>query len=73
MFNQVRAHLEQMYPSVEIHGGNLKPPGFRALLSNLVFYAYISAIVILFAGDQIFPALGIQPPQMYRDAQANKV
>lgn len=73
MFNQVRAHLERNFPSLEIHGGNFNPPPSRLLLSKLIQAAYMLGIITLLFGERIFPALGIPPPQLYLAARENKV
>eukprot|EP00048_Salpingoeca_helianthica_P009877 m.142083 g.142083 ORF g.142083 m.142083 type:complete len:107 (+) comp14966_c1_seq3:2587-2907(+) len=43
------------------------------LLSQAIQVGYLAGIVLLLAGDHIFPLLNIPPPQIYRDAQANKM
>jgi hypothetical protein len=73
VFNQVRAHLEQVNPSLEIHGGNFHPPPSRMLLSRAIMILAVGCILVLLTGDHLFPLLGMQPPEMYLAARQNKV
>jgi len=73
VFQQVRAHLQNQYPNIRIEGRNFIPPFPRPQLYQLVQLAYMSCIALLLFGNYIFPVLGIPPPQIYYDVQANKL
>eukprot|EP00049_Salpingoeca_infusionum_P022530 m.7369 g.7369 ORF g.7369 m.7369 type:complete len:120 (+) comp5240_c0_seq1:478-837(+) len=56
-----------MFPDLEISGGNFPPSQTRQTIAMVATTVSWSVIVILLLGDYIFSALGIAPPQMYKD------
>ena len=44
----------------------------QALLAQGIFYVQLALIGLLVAGDWIFQALGVQPPEVYKRAVESK-
>ena len=73
MYQQVRAHLQNLYPDLSIRGGNFSPGAVKEMLSKAVVLVYMAAIAALVIGNSFFTTLGLPVPDFFRAAQENKV
>ena len=74
MFEQYAQTLRAEVPHLDISGATYPPPRLNEILSNVMFAVRMFLILLLFAGAQVLPVLGIQnPPWIYTWAQENKV
>ena len=73
-FRQVKQFVEGNYPEFvgNIDGGLYPPPKYAEVIASLTSYLWLGGIAFLLAGDQIFGAIGIQPPEMYHWMKNNK-
>ncbi len=74
MFEQYAQALREEVPHLDISGETYPPPKINEIMSNVMFAVRMLSILLLLAGNQVLPALGIQnPPWIYNWAQENKV
>ncbi|PKA63308.1 SelT-like protein [Apostasia shenzhenica] len=64
--------LEASFPGIEVTLSNYPPALPKRLLSKIVPVAQVSFIVIITAGEHIFPKLGMVPPPWYYTLRANR-
>lgn len=65
--------MESNYPGVEVDGEHFVPPGWRQITATTLQFAMWGIVILLFAGERIFNAVGIQPPELYRQLQENQL
>jgi hypothetical protein len=58
---------------VQVDGEHFVPPGWRQTLATTLQFAMWGIVILLFTGDRIFNAVGIPPPEFYRQLQENQV
>lgn len=68
----VKNTLESLFPGINVVLANYPPPFPKRALSKVVPVLQTGAIIAITAGDQIFPRLGVTPPQLYYSLRANK-
>lgn len=69
----MQALLTEKYPGTEVHGENFPAAPWKKTLARIVQACVWAFIAVMLAGDRIFPALQIPPPQLYLDLQQNKL
>lgn len=70
---QVKQLLEQNFPGMEVLGSTYPIPASRQMLGNLISVVQMAALIMIFAGPQIFAAMGHpQPPAWYQQLAGNK-
>lgn len=64
--------LESVFPGINVVLANYPPALPKRILGKVVPVVQTGIIVIIVAGDQIFPRLGMTPPPWYYSLHANK-
>jgi hypothetical protein len=70
---QVKQLLEQHFPGMEVLGSTYPIPASRQMLGNVISVVQMAALIMIFAGPQIFAAMGQpEPPAWYQQVAGNK-
>lgn len=69
---QVQNIISREFPGVEVIPSNYPVAPVKLALGRLVTYAQLGLLALTFAGDKIFPYLGIEPPGFYEQVKLNK-
>lgn len=64
--------LESLFPGINVVLANYPPPLPKRVISKVIPVLQTGIIIAITAGDQIFPRLGVTPPQLYYSLRANK-
>ncbi|OQV21075.1 putative selT-like protein C35C5.3 [Hypsibius exemplaris] len=72
-FDQFRTALLERHADLLIEGGNFEPALWRTQLAKAMSYLKIAVVALLISGFNPFPALGMDTPQAYSWAVANKI
>ncbi|MEW5304108.1 MAG: hypothetical protein WDW38_003466 [Sanguina aurantia] len=65
--------VQRLYPQLEIIGSDYPVPTYKHALVYATQAAQAAAAALLFAGPQVFQALGMAEPQWYLSVAQNKV
>ncbi|CAK8574866.1 unnamed protein product [Lathyrus sativus] len=68
----VKNMLESLFPGINVVLANYPPPLPKRVISKVIPVLQTGIIIAITAGDQIFPRLGVTPPQLYYSLRANK-
>ncbi|CAI8601048.1 unnamed protein product [Vicia faba] len=68
----VKNMLESLFPGINVVLANYPPPLPKRVISKVIPVIQTGIIIAITAGDQIFPRLGVTPPQLYYSLRANK-
>ena len=73
-FEQVKSVLHERYPALSISGSEHPVEGMYLHIAGLLQIVQYSAIALLFVAEtQVFPRLGMAPPQWYIQLAQNKL
>jgi selT/selW/selH-like putative selenoprotein len=74
-FHNLREFLENRNSDLIgfIEGANYPPPTEKQVLAQLFSFAFLAGILLLIAGDTIFPMLKMEEPEIYKTMKTNKV
>ncbi|KAJ1416230.1 Thioredoxin-like superfamily [Sesbania bispinosa] len=68
----VKNMLESVFPGINVVLANYPPPLPKRILSKVIPVVQTGIIIMITAGDQIFPRLGMTPPPLFYSLRANK-
>lgn len=70
---QVKAHLEERYPGMEVIGSNYPPPSNQVALAQVVKVGMLGTMGLTLAGAQIFAALNLNKPGFVDKMEKNRM
>lgn len=69
---QVQNLISREFPGVEVVPSHYPVAPANLALGKLAGYTQMGLLALTFAGDKIFPWLGMEPPEFYASVQQNK-
>lgn len=69
----MKARLQYSFPDLEVEGAYKEPEEPIPTLAGLVQVGYITIMLLIVFGDHVFGAIGIEVPQLIRQAQNSQM